>query len=156
MLLRSASTGNMVSYFRTISGVCECTAALHTEKFQPTRITILTVLHGIERIVACPAVWLPSPSGQEMLLVYFGIPLFYPPYTDRTATCAPPPCRQIDRHVLTQRLCSLLWPPWYNAWLEIRGFSHYSYGHHLGFEHLFFICMRGVQYVGIPHFIIVK
>jgi len=71
MLLRSASTGNMVSYFRTISGVCKCTAALNTEKFQPTRITILTILHGIERIVACPAVGLPSSSGQELFVGVF-------------------------------------------------------------------------------------
>jgi hypothetical protein len=55
------------------------------------------------------------------LLVYFGIPLCYTPYTDRTATCAPPPCRHVNRHVLTQRLCSLLWPPWNLAGLQLPG-----------------------------------
>jgi hypothetical protein len=46
------------------------------------------------------------------LLVYFGIPLCYPPYTDRTATCAPPPCRHVDGGMWMQRLRSLLWLPW--------------------------------------------
>jgi len=112
----------MGSDFRTVSGVYNRTAALNTEKLHPTKFTILTILQGVERRVAFPAVGLPSPSGQDLFLVYFGIPLCYPPYTHRTATCAPPPCRHVDRHVLTPRPCSLLWPPWNLARLQFPGF----------------------------------
>ena len=96
---------NLLLSFK-ITDECECFAPPHIEKFNLVRLIMLTILQWVERRVECPAAGQPSPSWQDLLLVYFGIPLCYPPYTHHTATCAPPPCWHIDRHVLTRCLCS--------------------------------------------------
>jgi len=126
----------MGSDFRTVSGVCKCTAALHTEKCHPTKFTILTILQGVESKVACSAVGRPSPSGQELLLVYFGIPLFYPHYTHRTGTCGPSSFRDVEGQVLKQRFYRLFGHHENKQGSKFQNCSHYSYNQPWGFEHL--------------------
>ena len=65
----------------------------HIEKQNTARFIILTFLQGVEQRVACPAVGLPSPSGQELFVGVFWntifLSTFYWSYSNLCTTTMP-------------------------------------------------------------------